>query len=208
MGPAVECDPDFVCERADVGSLAAPHADLQPGEFAFEDLHLVDMDKRLPDGNLLSGPGEFIGASAVDLLGGVYGRGLEPLSGKFRQGFFDGIAGDVLPGIGLVDFVFEVVAGGRSPEHDIGNILLLLGLEGVDHLGCASDADEQDARSQGVEGPGVPDLDASVPEFPERELDLAHDIGGGPPQGFVQDGDVPLLEIDAAEFLVFAHQKR
>ena len=43
MGPAVECGSDFVCERADVGSLAAPHADLQPGEFAFEDHRYWDL---------------------------------------------------------------------------------------------------------------------------------------------------------------------
>ena len=41
------------------------------------------------------------------------------------------------------------VEGGT--QHDVGHVLLLLGLQGVDHLGGAADADQKDARGQRVE---------------------------------------------------------
>ena len=107
-----------------------------------------------------------------------------------------------------VDLVFQIVARGRGAQHHVGHILLLLGLQGVDEFGGAADADQQDARGQRVERPGVSDLDFAVTQPAEREFDFAHHVGRGPAQGLVHDGDVSVLEIDAAEVQCFFHQQK
>ena len=104
--------------------------------------------------------------------------------------------------------MFEVVAGGRGTQHDVGHVLLLLGLQGVDHLGGAADADQKDARGQRVERARVADLDLAVAEFAERELDLAYDVGGRPVQGLVDDGDVALFEVEAPQVECLLHQQK
>ena len=144
----------------------------------------------------------------VDLLGRVDGRGLEPLAGERGEGFGDRFPRDVLPRVGPVYLVFQIVARGRGAQHHVGHILLLLGLQGVDEFGGAADADQQDARGQRVERPGVSDLDFAVTQPAEREFDFAHHVGRGPAQGLVHDGDVSVLEIDAAEVQCFFHQQK
>ena len=206
--PAAERLSDLVGQRADVGSLAATHADTHPRQVVFHDLHFVNVDQRLAYGDLLAGAGQFVGPCAVDLLGRVDGRGLEPLAGERGEGFGDRFPRDVLPRVGPVYLVFQIVARGRGAQHHVGHILLLLGLQGVDEFGGAADADQQDARGQRVERPGVSDLDFAVTQPAEREFDFAHHVGRGPAQGLVHDGDVSVLEIDAAEVQCFFHQQK
>ena len=61
-------------------------------------------------------------------------------------------------GEGAVDGVFEVVAGGRGAQHHVGDVLLLLGLQRIDHLGGAADADQQDAGGERIERAAVTDF--------------------------------------------------
>ena len=95
--------------------------------------------------------------------------------------------------------MFEVVAGCRGSEPDVGYILLLLGLQCVRHFGGLADADDEDARRQRIERAGVADLDFRVSQIAEREFDLAHHVRGGPSERFVDHGDVALFEIDAPQ---------
>ena len=204
MGPAVQRLPDLVGQRPDVGALAATDADAHPRKVVFHDLHLVDVDQRLAYGDLLAGAGQFVGARPVDLLGRVDGRGLQPFAGERGERLFDRFARDVFVGIGPVDLVFEVVARGRGAQHHVGYVLLLLGLQGVHQLRGAADADHEDARRQRVERPGVSDLDLAVAELAQGEFDFADHVGRGPAEGLVQNGDVALFEIDAAQVQRFS----
>ena len=72
-------------------------------------------------------------------------------------------------------------------------LLLAQGHVMEDHPG---DADQQHARCQRIERTGMPHFDFPIARLAEVELDLAHHIGRTPPTGFVDDGDIPLLEID------------
>ena len=126
-------------------------------------------------------------------------------SASFSSANFSGVhrlARDVLRGVGAVDGVFEVEAGRGGAQADVGFVLLLFGLERIDHLGGAADADHEDARGQRVEGAGVPHLDSAVAQAVEREFDLADHVGRGPFQRFVDDGDVALFEVESPQVAV------
>ena len=106
----------------------------------------------------------------------------------------------MLGGVALVDGVLEVIARSRCAQLDVGDVLLLLGLQVVDHLGGLTYADNQHARSQRVECAGVANLYLLVAQtMLQGVLYLAYHIGRGPLQGFVDDGDVALLEVHIAK---------
>ena len=128
-------------------------------------------------------------------LGRIERRRLQTLPRQAVERFEHPLAGDVPGRIGFVDRVFEVVARGSGPQHQVGHVLFLLGLERIDHFGRLADADEQHARGQRVERPGMPDLDAAVAQPVQGELDLAHHVGRGPAQGFVDRGDVARFKV-------------
>ena len=108
-------------------------------------------------------------------------------------------------GEGPVDGVFEVVAWGRGAQHHVGDVLLLLGLQRIDHLGGAADADQQDAGGERIERAGVAHLDFPVAEAAQREFDFADHIGRGPAQGLVQYGDITLFEVETPQVDRFFH---
>ena len=195
-------------QRTDVGALAASYADADARQVVLFELHFVDVDERLAHFDLLARSSQFVGPHAVDLFGRIDRRRLEAFARECGEGFEYLPARDVLRGEGRVDGMFEVVAGGRGAQHDVGHVLLLLGLQGVDHLGGAADADQQDARGQRVERARVADLDLAVAEPAERGLDLAYDVGGRPAQGLVDDGDVALLEVEAPQVECLLHQQK
>ena len=192
-------------QRADVGAFAAPHADADAGKVVLQQFKFVDVDRRLAHRDLLAGAGQLVGARAVDLLGRVDGRLLKPLARERREGCEDLFARDMFGGEGAVDGVFEVVAGGRGAQHHVGDVLLLLGLQRIDHLGGAADADQQDAGGERIERAGVADLDFPVAEAAQREFDFADHIGRGPAQGLVQYGDITLFEVETPQVDRFFH---
>lgn len=87
---------------------------------------------------------------------------MQSFAGERAEHLLDRFARDMFEGIGLVDGVFEVEAGGRGSQHQVGDVLFLLGLQSVRHFGRLADADQQDARCERVERPGVADLDFRV----------------------------------------------
>ena len=144
-------------------------------------------------------PGQFVGAHPVDFLGREERRGLQALALQRAERFEHPLARNVLVGVGPVHGVFQVVARRCGAQHHVGHIFLFFGLQRLHHLGRAADADQQNTRSQRVEGPGVAHLDALVTSLLQGELDFADHVGRGPFQRLVQHGDVALLEVEAPE---------
>ena len=122
---------------------------------------------------------------------------MQPFAGERAEYLLDRFARDMFEGIGPVDGVVEVEAGGRSAQHQGGDVLFLLGLQGVRHFGRLADADQQDARCERIECSGMADLDFRVTGPAPGELDFADYVRGGPLQRFVDDGDVALFEVDS-----------
>ena len=91
--------------------------------------------------------------------------------------------------------MLTVETGSRSTEPHAGDILLPLGLQGVDPLGRPTDADQQHPRSQRIERSGVTDLDLAKSRLAKVEFHLAHDVRRTPAIGLVDHGDIALLEV-------------
>ncbi len=122
----------------------------------------VDPDGRMGGGGLHDGADE-CGADAGDAIGGGRPRVRERNGGEFA---------------------FEVVGGGEIREVDDGGVALLAVHEGGDLFRRTAEADDKDARGEGVERSGMADLGA-----PDAAADESADIRGGPAERFVDDED-------------------
>ena len=137
---------------------AGGHADFKVGHLEREDLHLIYINECLLQLHLLARTCKLVCAHTLDLLGRVDGGSLQTLARKVAEHLLNPFACDVVGGVAAVDGVLHIVTRSCRAEFNVGDILLLLGLQGVDHLRGLAYADDEHSRSKRVECAGVTDL--------------------------------------------------
>src|SRR4051812_30599861 len=85
MGTRAERATDVLCERADVGALAAPDANLQQRRLEFAQLQLLDMHAARRTVHGLAAARELVERNAVALERRIHGRHLLDVASKSLQ---------------------------------------------------------------------------------------------------------------------------
>ena len=159
-GTAAQGVADVAGQGADVGALAADHANahlhlhgVERCQFQLVDTHGLGLQFHFP-----TLAGQLVGTVAVDHHRRV-GRGhLLDLANEIGEHAEDEVAGDVARGIGHVDGVLTVERRRGSTQLQGGGVLLVVQLQGLYLLRGLARAEYQYTRRQGVERAGMPRL--------------------------------------------------
>ena len=94
----------------------------------------------------------------------------------------------------MIDGMLQIVTRSGRTEANGSQVLFFFGLQFIDTLGRPADADDQHARSEGIERPGMSHFNFAVPQPTQQYAHLAHDIRRSPPEGLVHRKHVSFRE--------------
>ena len=167
-------------QRPHIGALPAFHLEHRMiGIRPFDRLETLDPHLAWRQFDRLIGPGQVVGAPAIDLDRGEPGRHLGDLADETRQHRLDPVPVGARR-VGGGDLAVAIVRGSRlAPAH--GEVVALVALHRVLHgLGRLAQGDRQHPRRHRIQGPGMPDLGRV-----HEALDPRHHLGRGHPRRLV-----------------------
>ena len=183
MRPASQGVAQILGQGADISALGAldRHSELRYGHF----VHGQFINRHRPGRKFhrLAPAGPAVGPFALAVQGGVHRRDLGHLAHKCRCGPINlrRRRQPLAPGHHLSGGILGV---GRHPQPDPGPVHLGLGHQVGRQLGGLQQAQRQQPRSHGVQGPQVADL-----AYPQSLPGPAHHLEGSHPFGFVNEED-------------------